>query len=360
MKTINKIATITALLLTFGLAGCTKEDSTNKYLPKNAQPGEGVVSEKINNEYKPLEQIELGGKQSSKFEYDDKGNLLNKYTADWKEQTFIRFEYDKQGNPIKTVKTDCKTGVQTITANGQEKKYMNVPDVGWVEVVEEIWRGEKEYHEVRDFEVSYQMGRPYFKEFDVENIEELTEKFNKSLNLKENKDIFIDFNSIAKGYSVDLIGEFLSQKQINNYLIEVGGEILAKGINKRTKSIWTLGIQDPLNQDKYIQTVELNNKAMATSGNYRKYRLDPETGERYVHTINPITGLTSKNNTLSVSVISKDCTTSDAWATALLSLDLNRGRAIIDQKESLEALWILSDKDKVEIIKSKNWDKLSN
>ncbi len=178
--------------------------------------------------------------------------------------------------------------------------------------------------------------------------------------VKENKDIFIDFNSIAKGYSVDLIGEFLSQKQINNYLIEVGGEILAKGINKRTKSIWTLGIQDPLNQDKYIQTVELNNKAMATSGNYRKYRLDPETGERYVHTINPITGLTSKNNTLSVSVISKDCTTSDAWATALLSLDLNRGRAIIDQKESLEALWILSDKDKVEIIKSKNWDKLSN
>ncbi len=174
--------------------------------------------------------------------------------------------------------------------------------------------------------------------------------------IKENKDIFIDFNSIAKGYSVDLIGEFLSQKKINNYLIEVGGEILAKGINKRTKSVWTLGIQDPLNQDKYIQTVELNDKALATSGNYRKYRLDPETGERYVHTINPITGLTSKNNTLSVSVISEDCITSDAWATALLSLDINRGRSIIDEKETLEALWIISDNDKVEIIKSKNWN----
>ena len=178
--------------------------------------------------------------------------------------------------------------------------------------------------------------------------------------IKENKDIFIDFNSIAKGYSVDLIGEFLSQKKINNYLIEVGGEILAKGINKRTKSVWTLGIQDPLNQDKYIQTVELNDKALATSGNYRKYLLDPETGERYVHTINPITGLTSKNNTLSVSVISEDCITSDAWATALLSLDLNRGISIIDQKETLEALWIISDNDEIEIIKSKNWNKLSN
>ncbi len=178
--------------------------------------------------------------------------------------------------------------------------------------------------------------------------------------IKENKDIFIDFNSIAKGYSVDLIGEFLSQKKINNYLIEVGGEILAKGINKRTKSVWTLGIQDPLNQDKYIQTVELNDKALATSGNYRKYLLDPETGERYVHTINPITGLTSKNNTLSVSVISEDCITSDAWATALLSLDINRGRSIIDEKETLEALWIISDNDKVEIIKSKNWNKLRN
>ena len=178
--------------------------------------------------------------------------------------------------------------------------------------------------------------------------------------VKENKDIFIDFNSIAKGYSVDLIGEFLFEKQINNYLIEVGGEILAKGINNQTKSIWKLGIQDPLNQDKYIQTVKLNNKALATSGNYRKFRLDSQTGERYVHTINPITGFTSKNNILSVSVISEDCITSDAWATALLSLDLERGRAIIDQKESLEALWIISNNDKVEIIKSKNWNKLSN
>ena len=178
--------------------------------------------------------------------------------------------------------------------------------------------------------------------------------------VKENKDIFIDFNSIAKGYSVDLIGEFLFGKQINNYLIEVGGEILAKGINNQTKSIWKLGIQDPLNQDKYIQTVKLNNKALATSGNYRKFRLDSQTGERYVHTINPITGSTSKNNILSVSVISEDCITSDAWATALLSLDLERGRTIIDQKESLEALWIISNNDKVEIIKSKNWNKLSN
>ena len=178
--------------------------------------------------------------------------------------------------------------------------------------------------------------------------------------VKENKDIFIDFNSIAKGYSVDLIGEFLFEKQINNYLIEVGGEILAKGINNQTKSIWKLGIQDPLNQDKYIETVKLNNKALATSGNYRKFRLDSQTGERYVHTINPITGFTSKNNILSVSVISEDCITSDAWATALLSLDLERGRTIIDQKESLEALWIISNNDKVEIIKSKNWNKLSD
>ena len=178
--------------------------------------------------------------------------------------------------------------------------------------------------------------------------------------VKENKDIFIDFNSIAKGYSVDLIGEFLSSKKLNNYLIEVGGEILAKGLNKKTQSIWTLGIQDPLNQDKYIETVKLSNKSLATSGNYRKYRIDSETGEKYVHTINPITGITSKNNILSVSVLSEDCITSDAWATALLSLDLNKGKAIVDQKESLEALWIISDNDKVQIIKSNNWDKLTN
>mgnify|MGYP001219496210 CR=1 FL=1 len=180
-----------------------------------------------------------------------------------------------------------------------------------------------------------------------------------SLMKKDNK-VQIDLNSLAKGYSVDLIGEFLSSKKLNNYLIEVGGEILAKGLNKKTQSIWTLGIQDPLNHDKYIETVRLSNKALATSGNYRKYRIDPKTGERYVHTINPITGLTSKNNTLSVSVVSKDCITSDAWATALLTLDLDRGRAIVDQTESLDALWIISVNEKVEIIKSKNWDKLTN
>src|SRR5690606_18173246 len=106
--------------------------------------------------------------------------------------------------------------------------------------------------------------------------------------------IYIDFNAIAKGYTVDVIARYLDQKGVENYLAEIGGELVARGRNLSRDQIWAVGIDDPRQEEgnrKLQAAVKLENRAMATSGNYRKFRTDPETGRSYVHTINPLTGL---------------------------------------------------------------------
>ena len=104
---------------------------------------------------------------------------------------------------------------------------------------------------------------------------------------KDYSETQIDFNAIAKGYTLDRVAVFFNKKGVDNYLIEIGGEIVAKG-NKIDGSVWRIGIDDP-NQDEgrsLTAVVEITDKAMATSGNYRRFRLDSLTGEKYVHTIN--------------------------------------------------------------------------
>jgi FAD:protein FMN transferase len=131
------------------------------------------------------------------------------------------------------------------------------------------------------------------------------------------KGTFLDFNAIAKGYGVDVIATFLEAKNIENYLVEIGGEIRAKGINMSSGKPWKIGIENP-NFDglqSIMKTISLNDEAMATSGTYRKFKVD-ENGNRYAHIIDTKTGYPSKTNLLSVSVIAKDCMTADAYATA--------------------------------------------
>ena len=119
---------------------------------------------------------------------------------------------------------------------------------------------------------------------------------------KQDPNIFIDFNAIAKGYGVDLIGYFLERKGVENYLIEIGGEIRVRGKNNKGTN-WFIGIDDP-NVDgtrSYQKIAELNNESMATSGNYRKFKIDSITGKKITHTLNPKTGCPAKTDLLSVS-----------------------------------------------------------
>lgn len=157
--------------------------------------------------------------------------------------------------------------------------------------------------------------------------------------------IYLDFNALAKGYAVDLLGEYLATLGVKDYMVEVGGEIVAKGNSPKTGSPWKIAIDDPQQQQerKFINVRILRNQAMATSGNYRKYRVDSETGARYVHSVNPKTGDAFRTSVLSASVVAPDCMTADAWATALMILPLQKGQELIAQHKELEAYWVVAD-----------------
>lgn len=166
--------------------------------------------------------------------------------------------------------------------------------------------------------------------------------------IKANPNIQLDFNAIAKGYALDLIAEVLNQKGVENYLIELGGEIVAKGINVDRDGSWVVGIDDPLAEEgtrELTRIITLSDAAMATSGNYRKFRIDPISGKKYAHTINPITGRAEPSNVLSASVIASDCATADAYATALMAMPMDISLPMIDKLSELSVYLIYVDSD---------------
>jgi len=171
---------------------------------------------------------------------------------------------------------------------------------------------------------------------------------------KENPSIFIDFNAIAKGYAADAIGLFFESKNIDNYMVEIGGEMRVRGVNPKGKH-WRVGIEKPLTDGTRAieSTVQLNNQSMATSGNYRKFKID-EQGNKYVHTINPKTGFTEQNDLLSASVIStKDCADVDAYATAFMAMGVNKTKLFIQKHSELHVFLIyIDDKEQVSIFDS--------
>jgi len=162
--------------------------------------------------------------------------------------------------------------------------------------------------------------------------------------IKQDTRVYIDFNAIAKGYTIDLIGRMLEKNEVKNYLIEIGGELLAKGINVDSKNDWIVAVDDPTQTEErtLIRTLKLKDKAMATSGNYRKFYIDSLTGEKVVHSINPKTGKTQKTNVLSVSVIAENCMMADAYATAFMILDMETS-ILLSEKENLDAYYIYLD-----------------
>ncbi|WP_340065193.1 FAD:protein FMN transferase [Ascidiimonas aurantiaca] len=166
--------------------------------------------------------------------------------------------------------------------------------------------------------------------------------------IKKSPHVFLDFNAIAKGYTIDLLGALLESKGIENYLIELGGEILTRGKNTRLVKNWVVAIDHPLQQEnerKLIAKVKLEDKAMATSGNYRKYRVDDKTGELYVHILNGKTGYPQKSNVLSVSVVAPTCMEADAYATAFMIMELDKTKALLKRLPHVEAYIIISDKE---------------
>jgi thiamine biosynthesis lipoprotein len=163
--------------------------------------------------------------------------------------------------------------------------------------------------------------------------------------VKENPNIVIDVNAIAQGYSVDIVSEFLEKKGCKNYLVEIGGELKATGLNPEN-GIWRIGIDKPIdgNQDSgaNLQTIiEISGKSLATSGNYRKFFV--ENGVKYAHSINPKTGYPAKNNLLSATIVADDCMTADAYATACMVSGLDKSLQILNKVKGLDAYLVFSD-----------------
>lgn len=178
---------------------------------------------------------------------------------------------------------------------------------------------------------------------------------------KESSSIYLDFNAIAKGYTIDVIAEYLESKNVENYLIELGGELRAHGQNIENDAAWVVGIDDP-NQAEGNRSLEakvkLENAAMATSGNYRKFRVDSLTNQKYVHTINPLTGLAERSNILSASVLADNCMLADGYATAFMALGLERSKEVLKDLAGVEVYIMYSAEDgTMQIFKTPGFEK---
>jgi len=162
---------------------------------------------------------------------------------------------------------------------------------------------------------------------------------------KKYPQVYIDYNSIAKGYAIDRVGKMIEDKGIENYLVEIGGEVLAKGKNIAKDKDWLVAIDNPNRKsgNKFISKIALSNKAMATSGNYRKYYVDKETGKKYVHTIDPKTGYPAIRHLLSASIIADNCTMADGYATACMVMGLKASQKFLEKHPELQAFLVYSD-----------------
>lgn len=162
--------------------------------------------------------------------------------------------------------------------------------------------------------------------------------------VKKDKRVKLDFNAFAQGYSVDVVSDFLKSKNINSFLVEIGGEVYANG-KKPDGENWTVGIEKPIDnketENPLKAYVKLENIAIATSGNYRRFII--EDGVKYAHHIDPKTGKPTKNNLLSASIFASDCITSDANATGVLVLGLEKAKIFLSKHPEIQAYLIYSD-----------------
>ncbi|MEE1146430.1 MAG: FAD:protein FMN transferase, partial [Bacteroidaceae bacterium] len=160
--------------------------------------------------------------------------------------------------------------------------------------------------------------------------------------VKDDERLMLDCSAIAKGYGVDVVARTLDQKGVKHYMVDIGGEVVLKGKSPRMKD-WRIGInkpiEDSLSVNQELQTIlEISDIGMATSGNYRKFYY--KDGKRYAHTIDPRLGTPVQHNILSATVLAKDCTTADAYATAFMVMGLEKALDFCQKHPELNAYFI--------------------
>jgi thiamine biosynthesis lipoprotein len=161
--------------------------------------------------------------------------------------------------------------------------------------------------------------------------------------VKDRDGIMLDGSAIAKGFAVDIIADLFEAYGVDNYMVEIGGEMRVKGHNPKNVP-WRVGIDKPIDDPEVLnrqlqEIIGISDIALATSGNYRNFYI--KGGKKYAHTISPFTGYPVSHSLLGVSVLAPDCMSADAFATAFMVLGFEKSMAIVDQHSDLEAYFIL-------------------
>ena len=179
---------------------------------------------------------------------------------------------------------------------------------------------------------------------------------------KQYPQTYFDFNAIAQGYSVDVVADFLKSKGIENAIVEIGGEIFAFGKNTIENKNWVVGIDDPTQSPEertLIAKIKLENLGMATSGNYRKVKVDSITGQKFGHIINPKTGFSEKSPVLSATVLAPRCIDADGYATAFMIMNFEETKKLLQARDDLYVLLIYTDENnQVQQFKTDNFKEL--
>lgn len=165
--------------------------------------------------------------------------------------------------------------------------------------------------------------------------------------VKEDPRIMLDCSAIAKGFGVDAVAALLESKGVKNYMVDIGGEVVVRGKNPKMNA-WQIGINKPIDDslsvNQELQTIlAVSDIGMATSGNYRNFYY--KGGKKYAHTIDPRTGYPVQHSILSSTVIAKDCTTADAYATAFMVIGLDAAKAFCEAHPELDAYFICAGND---------------
>ena len=164
---------------------------------------------------------------------------------------------------------------------------------------------------------------------------------------KQDPRIMLDCSAIAKGYGTDRVARLLRNRGVQNYMVEIGGEVVTSGVNPE-RLPWKIGVTKPtddsLNTGHELQTIlNLTDKAMATSGNYRNFYY--KGGKKFAHTIDPKTGYPVQHSILSATVIAKSCAVADAYATSFMVMGLDKARQVLERHPDLMAYFIYSDEN---------------
>ncbi|EFA43717.1 ApbE family protein [Hallella bergensis DSM 17361] len=163
--------------------------------------------------------------------------------------------------------------------------------------------------------------------------------------VKQDSRIMLDCSAIAKGYGVDVVANYLKKEGIENFIVEIGGEVVSSGISEK-RLPWKIGVTKPVDdsirQDQELQTIlNVTNKAMATSGNYRNFYY--KNGKKYAHTIDPKTGYPVQHGILSATVLADQCAVADAYATSFMVMGLDKTKEILKKHPELMVYIIYAD-----------------